>query len=232
MMHIDHKTANWIEYLRADDLFEWNTNKIDLFNNDFPIYITSSESKVTSNRQEISYISLHWRDEATKDAKFEESLYPRSLDARLLVRHLKNGKLHNNDITQPAITVDEINVYWPTMYYCQKYNLAYRPGFNNIEITNYREYWHEGKFIRAEWGSAILNWWSSFYTTDGPNWDKCIKQSGKRFVVAAPFLVRTEKNLIELMRSTQKPVDILANRLFEHISDEMRFMDIVRGCHL
>jgi hypothetical protein len=243
----------WTDHVQSDKLFKWKddgsfkvnhmvSRQSSVYNSNtnadlsIPHHILMSDvENVPRNfketprydRQRVSYISMDWVRPQETNLEFHPSLIVMNNVHRY--DDLLSGKISDENVE--AITIDTLEVLWRTYEQCQNNNIPYRPGPHTITITNYREYWKDGKFLRREWDGLKYDWEAMYLgrlhsfmyiTDDAPSW-----KEHTPFGIADVPQIKIKK-LQDLLHSLQKPATPFANEFFNHTTDEFRFMEIVQ----
>jgi hypothetical protein len=244
------ETSEWIEHIRSSNLFNWNeydgfepipiqTNKYVKWRNtnDYSPRVPSSflVSKDLYVEDIGQGITEQGCETITLDLKVPKShiksndavIYPEHITMKGITRHLKNGKLHQDASAISAIYIPAMKVQWRNLD-DYKYDADnWRPGPVTMWFDNYREFWFEGNFIKANWDNVIYDWndivypfFSDLSTYGSPNFKIC----GNR----VRELMDGEIKLLSLLRSLHRPLTPIGNNFFGSASDDMRYLNIIQ----
>lgn len=156
------------------------------------------------------------------DIEFDPlGLNPKLLYSQQLERHMANGVFHQNDPTKPAITASNLIVRWFGNDKCVYSNIPYRSGPLEMQLFNYREYWYEGNFIRAEWDDIIYQWKRNEMD------DEFFTYGSKNIIDRPPPRPKNNwtQTILSIFENPQKPFSPLNNKFFNSDTDEMMFLN-------
>jgi hypothetical protein len=189
-------------------------------------YTCMNYNEVVNNCTTIQYsplivLAFDYVDEKNHNL---DSPLPLIINLHNISRHVKDGQIHNDK--HPAITIQKITIRWCSRYSHEPY---YRPGPRWMQLPNYCEYWNHGHRSARVWDDAILEWdiqidmKNNFIlqTSGPPHWTLVNRSSN-------PKISNRMKALQELLRNPREPITLLNNKFFNSITDEFRFLDIMK----